>query len=893
VTETKPQDDANLVMSAIAKDHSEPGLRAFTHGADHPAMALWSSEETGLVHRIHQWIQRRNAHAAKTLVLLPYAQLLPLARRAWATAFPVGFAPRFETTANWLAAGSSFRIQSTDISHDMALDSLTAQQLLNRSGLGAHASLAGLLAETAHELAPWAAAVQPQYRKAWAHKARQVLDVGLEGEALAWESHIVRVAVEWAAVSSFETDVLFDAEVFNAWESVALVQGASGEPIYPALAGHWGEKARLFQWSEATPACASWSEASSKIRFYACADVEDEAQRAAACALAHIAEDRYPVALVSSDRALTRRVRAMLDEAGVSIRDENGWKLSTSRAGASLMALLRCCVWNANTDAVLNAFNAAPAFSSDLYRVEQALRSAQVREWRRALVCDAVAEEPTLAAVCALVEGIRASLSGRHTFTDWLTRLRAALQACDMWQAMQLDAAGLEILTALRLMPADPSSWSEYASTALWAGERLDLASFTSWVNLVLEAQSFKPPLPPQEQVVILPMTQMLARPFAAVVLAGCDEVRLNPSPEPAGLWTPAQRLGLGMPSRTELEARLRASWCHALQAPVCDVLWRTSDERGEKIAASPLVEWLQSRYRAAHGNDECPAQEPSEVRTARLVPRSPTQPPLPRGDRLPVSHLSASAYETLRSCPYRFFALRQLGLMAVEELEVDLDKRDFGVWLHAVLEKFHSKLAACPIDDIEERSVCLQETADEVTASMSLPEGEFLPFASSWPALREGYLRWLATHESQGWTFASGETPQRQPAGSAMLVGRIDRTDSGPDGQWMLLDYKTEALQKTKDRVKEPFEDTQVAFYAALAPKGSVRAGYVNLSESGTSFIEQPRVEQAREALLIGVQHDLERLAAGAPLPALGDGAACEFCDARGLCRKDFWVDT
>ncbi|MBK9236937.1 MAG: hypothetical protein IPO19_13330 [Rhodoferax sp.] len=39
-----------------------------------------------------------------------------------------------------------------------------------------------------------------------------------------------------------------------------------------------------------------------------------------------------PVALVALDRALTRRVRAMLEGGNLRLRDENGWKLSTTRA---------------------------------------------------------------------------------------------------------------------------------------------------------------------------------------------------------------------------------------------------------------------------------------------------------------------------------------------------------------------------------------------------------------------------------------------------------------------------------------------------------------------------------------------------------------------------------
>jgi ATP-dependent helicase/nuclease subunit B len=46
-----------------------------------------------------------------------------------------------------------------------------------------------------------------------------------------------------------------------------------------------------------------------------------------------------------------------------------------------------------------------------------------------------------------------------------------------------------------------------------------------------------------------------------------------------------------------------------------------------------------------------------------------------------------------------------------------------------------------------------------------------------------------------------------------------------------------------------------------------------------------------SRDALLQGIEHDMARIAAGAALPALGEGAACDYCVARGLCRKDFWA--
>ncbi|NBX21860.1 MAG: hypothetical protein EBR58_10990 [Betaproteobacteria bacterium] len=193
---------------------------------------------------------------------------------------------------------------------------------------------------------------------------------------------------------------------------------------------------------------------------------------------------------------------------------------------------------------------------------------------------------------------MRTELSGSRPLPVWLARMQAVLQTCGWWEPLQADEAGAMALGALQLTQPEPQVWADYVDAALWAGTRMDLSAFSSWVNQVLEAHSFQPAYPDEEQVVILPMSQMLARPFAAVVLAGCDEVRLNPSPEPSGIWTPAQRAALGMPSRKELEARLRASlrasWRQALQAPAVEVLWRSSDDTGEHIAASPLVQWLR-----------------------------------------------------------------------------------------------------------------------------------------------------------------------------------------------------------------------------------------------------------------------------------------------------------
>src|SRR6185295_8360316 len=138
-----------------------------------------------------------------------------------------------------------------------------------------------------------------------------------------------------------------------------------------------------------------------------------------------------------------------------------------------------------------------------------------------------------------------------------------------------------------------------------------------------------------------------------------------------------------GLPSREDLEAVQRQAWQQALQVPHCDVLWRGGDDNGEALLASPLVQALVL--------EGVPLA--ADPRDSATLQANPVARPQPSGAAVPVPVLSASAYEDLRRCPYRFFALRQLGLKEAEEVESEVDKRDFGNWVHSVLRGFHVAL--------------------------------------------------------------------------------------------------------------------------------------------------------------------------------------------------------
>jgi RecB family exonuclease len=401
----------------------------------------------------------------------------------------------------------------------------------------------------------------------------------------------------------------------------------------------------------------------------------------------------------------------------------------------------------------------------------------------------------------------------------------------------------------------------------------------------------------PQLREHVAPLAQLRARPDDALVLPGCDEKRLPAAPEPLGPWSEAQRSAWGLPTREALAAAQRAAWRSAMQLPAVDLLWRSSDEGGEPLLPSPLLQALQCDGLSAAGVD---------ARCAREVCAAPTLRPAPSAASLPVRKLSASMYADLRACPYRFFALRQLGLQEVGELEAEIDKRDFGSWLHLVLQHFHERLrdasasdVAAPASDAAARTALLDAAAQAATAQLGLDAGGFLPFAATWPQVRDGYLRWLAEHEAQGAVFLQAELALEQPLHEWRLVGKLDRVDEvveshePPEGARIpfVIDYKTESAQTTRQRIADGAEDTQLAFYAALLGTERLRAAYVNVGERGeTASYEQKDVLALRELLRAGIRSDLGRIAAGPPLPALGEGPVCDFCAARGLCRKDFW---
>ncbi len=859
-----------------------------------PAALAWRAR----LQAMRAWMAERGFGPERVVVLVPYAQLMDTARRAWAALCPSGLSPRFESSRNWATNLAPFVPGPMDWSGDMARDSLVAAALVERVGTRAdpvlRAALIARLVEAARSLAPLAAAVAPTERLDWAQAKQAALTA--EAPSPAWEGLVAQLAVTWVGSSAFATDVLWAplAAPGTVADGLIVLQGFQQDPLALALLRLWGEERCLVM-----PLHGAENETPERladIGLHTCGDAEDEAQRAAACVLRRINTGQIPVALVANDRVLVRRVSALLHGAGVAVRDETGWKLSTTHAAAQLMALLRAADPRASMDEVIDALKLAPRWvDADAPSLEGLARRLGVSSWRAAL------EHPDMApAVPPEWRDGLASLQAPRTLEAWLVALGQVLNTGGWWAQFAADAAGQQILNTLRLHPGaggeltalgladvDPSQNSSPA-------RRWTLTAFTGWVSDVLEGASFTPKAPSQVSVVILPLAQQVGRDFAATVVPGCDERNLPTHPEPPPPWTPAQRALLGLPGREVLALASAMAWQAVLGNAHLDVLWRTQD-RGEVVMANAWVDALQRSAGALVADPREPL---------RLNPVAHER-PAPSAPKLLPSRLSASAYQDLRDCPYRFFALRQLRLQDADELETEPDQRDMGNWLHAVLRGFHEERRDQRPGreaDVAALNRWAHTTSEDMGLHSAGGEAGFLPFQAVWPALREGYVHWLYTHEATperpGPAFDAAEAERTATVGRWRLLGKLDRIDHQPSPEGalpMVIDYKTESRARTKARVKEPMEDTQLAFYAALMPEDTLRAAYLSIADQRSGgapceLIEQVDVLWARDALREGLENDMERVAAGHAMPALGEGRVCEFCAARGLCRRDDW---
>lgn len=829
--------------------------------------ALWAE----MARTVAAWCDEQGVALRDTVLLLPYAALLPPARAAFAQ--QGGWPPRIETALT--LAESLAPPADSALGADPAEDRLTATALLLQEAGGSawqaqdprgFADAAMALAQAAARLAEGAAACAPTERADFWQAAHRAA-AGSEGPG-ALEQALLRVAVAWASESPAPaTDALFDLQP-AAW---CVLQAGGADPLATGLLRAWAGPAL---WLDADPDPADpfavLAQPGSPVPSeLLCDHFEAEAQATAAEVIDALAQGLRPIGLVALDRELVRRTRALLERAGVALLDETGWRLSTTRAGARVMAWLQAARPDAEADARLAWLQGWPAAQAQPAQ----LRLIEAR-WRRDGLA-VVAAHPLWQAAQAAWAPLAGE--GAQALSAWCAALGQALQQAGEWAVLAQDAAGAQLLQVLRLDGGSPR-WQSLAGAVPMGAEH-----FIAWVDAELEGASFSAPANSAD-VVLTPLSRALLRPFARVVVPGMDARHLGGSAAPPSLVGEAMAAALGLETGSQQRLRERLALAQLLRVPEVRLLRRRL-EADEPLAASPALQALALR-RAQAGLLPLPRRVPAL--TGLTLARQPVPRPEPQAPWALPESLSASQVEQLRRCPYQFFARTLLRLSEPEELDREVEKRDYGTWLHAVLHRFHAAGGG--------QAEQLAAVAEAELAETGFTAAQLLPYRASFEHFAPQYLAWWARRAAAGWSWCEGETdlrvqpPELAPTG---LHGRLDRLDqAGAEG--CVIDYKTGRADQFKSRLKTPTEDTQLAFYAALlAPRwtGPLSAGYLTLDDpKAPELLLHADVQQTAQTLLDGLGDELQRLRDGAPLPALGEGAACDHCEVRGLCRRDQW---
>ena len=831
-----------------------------------------------------EWLASVGAPARDEVLLLPFAQQIAPARRAWLA--QGGWQPRI-TTSHSLASnlGPTALPAPGQLSGDAAIDAFSADRLLagqswiepvKRSNPRDYRVALARLVDTAQALTRAAAQVPPAERAAFMDAARLRLAQLDTGPGLL-ERALAQVALAWVAADDRRpaTDVLFTLRQ-SAW---IWLRAGGPDALAQALLAQAGDLPVLCldadldldqAWAGFTP--------SARVEEAVASDFETSAQQAATAIVQHLNAGRRPVALLAQDRVVIRRVRALLGRQGVPVHDETGWTLATTPAAAAVMALLRAALAGGSVDDWLAWLKSALAADWDA----EALTGLEARcrrfGWRQAAQLDAATLPPAQGAVWQRARRQLTPLAGAaRSLGGWLAALSQVLGGLGSLAEVE---GGEGLLNALWI---SRNPWAGSAHEHALAETRLRPDEFLAWVDETLEGAQFEPAAEAgAAEVVITPLSRAMLRPFGAIVLPGADAATLGPVNPQAGLLADADAAALGLPSLAERREAEALGFAQLLRAPVLTVL-RCDHAGAEPLPPSPLLERLAgAAARAGEALARWQDERLPQVPPARPAPRAAAQ----AGGRLPAV-LTASAIDALRNCPYQFFTKVLLGLREADELEQELSKRDYGTWLHAVLKRFHEARG-----DEDDAALCAAAEAELA----SLDAADFLPFSAAFERLRPLYLAWLAETEAAGQRYAEGELdrdcqPFAAPLDGLVVKGRIDRIDEAPAGTW-LLDYKTGDAKALKAKVEARLEDTQLATYALLSgPDPALQAAYLVLDDGqGVTVLPHEDVSATALALRDGLQADLLALRDGAPLPALGEGRVCDFCEARGLCRKDDW---
>ncbi len=639
-----------------------------------------------------------------------------------------------------------------------------------------------------------------------------------------------------------------------------------------------------------------------RIHLFGAHGMEQEAQAADLQVRRWLLEGKTAIAVVVQDRMVARRLRALLERASVMVADETGWTFSTLSISTVLMGWLDAVQGDFYYQDLLDLLKSPFLFAENQLLRKQAAFEFEQLVRRHGVVLHlhehiAVAEREAPELVASLVrlrQAARLLAARQLPLAGWLSALHDSLDMLGVIHGWRQDAAGQQLMQLLALwqeeLQADstPCSFSEWRR---WLSQQLDLNTYR---DLSIDSPVL---------FTHLPATRW--RCFDAVLLLGCDAAHL-PAPANAGQWfNDVVRATLGLPLSCVRQDQVRCDLLSLLAMNDTVLVTWQANCNGEPNLLSPYFEMLRAMHLLAFGHDllnrELADLIPmtrvriDEDRGTRIEDQASVMPRPVVPEALIPQKISPSGYNSLVACPYQYFARHVLHLNELDDVREDLDKRDYGTWVHEVLQRFHAEtpeLTGCDQAGVE---CAMRRISEEVFAGALAHDYLAHAWLLRWQGLIPAYLSWQMENEAAGWRYHAAEVPfEVAVSGNLLLRGRLDRVDVSVENadEFAVIDYKTQSIQILKNKLKSPGEDVQLACYAYV--QGAGVAAFVSLDDESVQAVSPiDAIDELAQLNIARLGEIFEQLRGGAGMPAHGAEKICSYCEMRGVCRRGEWEES
>jgi len=637
-----------------------------------------------------------------------------------------------------------------------------------------------------------------------------------------------------------------------------------------------------------------------------------------------IIEGKQRIAVISENRLMARRLRALLERADVPLYDAAGWTLSTTRAAANIESLLLCIEEDFEKDALLDLLKSgfmktkddSKSFKHLIYRLEHDIiqheqitnnldRYQQAILNRQDRLKDIWTFSPSH--LLELLEDMKTATTKLQGYfnqevdqEELIGTLIETLDALGLTESFAQDPAGNLILNVLQDM----------LSAAKKQPFRTSWYQFRAWLARNLENRYFQPSSS-TSGVQLFNLAQAEFQHFDAVIVAGLEYESFPGSPPVLTFFNNHVRAQLQLPEIDEFYQQRLRQFNNVLNSANSIVLTYRKEQNGESIHISPWVNAIEQFHTLAY-NDDLSADKLNAILSAQNtqvircdtkdLPATQQQPTPSIPETLVPKTISASSYQQLINCPYQFFSSYCLKLRPPEEIQQALSKREYGERVHLCLQAFHSDVPQLPGPFTKKITEQSRQQAIELMLTIAAAVFEYdieenyihKGWYHQWQNVIPVYINWFIKKKTNTVIKETEQKLKRIINDELTLNGRIDRIDQ-EDGKFEVIDYKTGTLPNKKDVLNG--EQVQLPFYALLADSmlASVESvGYLAVGKD-KNFREMfplkgDELNELAELTLQRLTGIIEEIKQGQGLPAWENTRVCQYCDMTTLCREGTW---